>query len=68
MKRNRYLRDLVRRLHADEAGLTPLETVAILAIAAIVIGVCKWAWLRQVRPWFRTSVTNVVNWQGERAR
>lgn len=54
-----------RRLHRDESGLTTLEVVAILTVAAIVLGVLKVTWRDRVKPWFRRSVEEVVAWQGE---
>lgn len=53
------------RLHRDEGGLQTLETVAILAIAAIVLAVLKSTW-QDIKRWFRTSVSEVIDWQGEK--
>jgi len=51
------------RLHQDEQGLEVLQVVALLAIAAIVLMVLKWAWY-DIKAWFRRSVDYVLNWQG----
>lgn len=56
--------DCLRRLHRDERGLSTLETVAILAVAAIALAAAKAGWHR-VRRWFKTSVSNVIDWQGD---
>lgn len=37
-------RDRLARLHGDESGLKTLEVVAILAVAAICLGVVKLFW------------------------
>ena len=42
-----------------------MEAVMILAVAAIVLATLKYFWLQMIRPWFRTSVANVIDWQGE---
>jgi Flp pilus assembly pilin Flp len=49
---------LLKKLHKDEAGLKTLETVAILAIAAIILAVIKFFW-NDIKKWFdqKTSST-----------
>lgn len=45
---------LLKKLHKDEAGLKTLETVAILAIAAIILAVIKIFW-GKIYSWFDNS-------------
>jgi len=49
-----------RRLHEDEEGLETLQTVMIVAVAAIILALLKETWPR-IKAWFRASVQQVIN-------
>jgi Flp pilus assembly pilin Flp len=54
---------LLKKLHKDEAGLKTLETVAILAIACIILAVIKYFW-NDIKEWFdkKASVVTKDDW------
>jgi|GEM_PF-6396751 len=52
------MRQSIRKLHEDEEGLSALQTVMILAIAAVILGIVKVAW-NPVKNWFLRNVANV---------
>lgn len=60
----RRIRHKLVGLHRDERGLTSVETVAILTLAAIILIVLRSQWVK-IKHWFRDSVHTVVNWQGD---
>lgn len=52
-------------LHRDERGLTKLEVVAILAIAAIALTVIRLFWF-QIVNWFVDNAADTSDgWQGQ---
>ena len=52
------MRDSIRRMHDDEEGMSALQVVMILAIAAVVLGVIKLAW-NPVKNWFLKNIADV---------
>lgn len=50
----------IKRLHDDERGISTLETVALLAIAAIVLAVIKFFW-SDLKKWFDTERKEVID-------
>jgi len=52
------MRASIRKLHDDEGGMSALQVVMILAIAAVVLGVIKLAW-NPVKNWFLKNIANV---------
>jgi hypothetical protein len=49
-----------RRWVEDEEGLETLQTVMIVAVAAIILGLLQATWPR-IKAWFRASVQQVIN-------
>jgi hypothetical protein len=49
-----------QRLRDDEEGLETLQTVMIVAVAAIILALLKETWPR-IKGWFRSSVQQVIN-------
>jgi len=50
----------LKRLHEDEEGLTTLEVVMIVAVAAIILALIKVFW-GSIKTWFGMSTQNVTN-------
>lgn len=50
-----------RRLHEDERGLEALQTVIVVALAAIMLAFLKTFW-PGIKQWFRNSVQEVIGW------
>jgi hypothetical protein len=51
----------IRRIHEDEQGMETLQTVMIIALAAIVMFFVNKYW-GNIKTWFDTAVNNVTNW------
>ncbi len=51
------------RLHQDDTGLSSLQTVMILAIAAIILAAIKYVWW-DIKNWFTIWVFNIVDFEG----
>lgn len=50
-----------RRIHENEEGLETLQTVMVIAVAAIIMTLLKNYWPSTKR-WFKRSVQNVIGW------
>lgn len=58
----------LKRLHNDEKGLKTLETVAILAVAAIILAVIKLFW-NDIKGWFDSETKETTKgWEGSQTK
>ena len=60
------LKKSICKFHNDERGLEALQTVMILAIAAVALLIVKSKW-GAVKTFFNTNIGNVTNWDGAAA-
>ena len=51
----------LRRIHEDELGMETLQTVMIIALAAVVMFFVNKYW-GNIKTWFDTAVNNITNW------
>ncbi len=58
----RSLKHAIARIHNDERGMETLQTVMLIAVAAIVLLFVKMYW-EQIKEWFEGLVDQVLGWE-----
>ncbi len=56
------LKNAIARIHNDERGMETLQTVMLIAVAAIVLLFVKMYW-EQIKEWFEGLVDQVLGWE-----
>ncbi len=49
----------IKKFHSDERGMEALQVILIVAIAAIVLALLKFAW-PNIKDWFVKNVGNIL--------
>ena len=56
------LKNTLARIHQDERGMETLQTVMLIAVAAIVLLFVKMYW-EDIKDWFSELVDQVLGWE-----
>jgi hypothetical protein len=52
----------LKEFHNDEAGMSSLQAILTIAIAAVILGLLKVFW-NDIKNWFAISVAPVLGWE-----
>ena len=58
----KMLKNAVARFHNDQRGMETLQTVMLIAVAAIVLLFVKTYW-EEIQDWFSGLVDQVLDWE-----